>query len=362
MRVFVILIIVLIWIFSLVNESGFGLSFHTGEKMNWLIFIWFLYLFLVKKRTFIPTMNKVSLIGFILFFIFVPFCVSTEWDGATYLVSFLTIFCFSNINISTKELSFSAFIIGLLGLGLITIYVRTEILSGWNDNAIAMLTLFSFIYFSIFFNSSRKKWIRFLCWMMTFIYSVQIAETDSRGGMLFMLIAIIMMFCRDITRKIILSFKTRALIIYFPLIMAIIVVWIASQSWFEELDNWSLLNYEKPIFNGRDKLWKATFDDIMNYPFGRGEFVINYHNSVVACIGVFGVIGCFLWCNFFKRQLIVMSKYLGDYVVYACMCAFILIYLQQSVELGFISPMPNMLPYMILGLGLGKVRWYERKQ
>lgn len=230
MRYLVVLSIIFIWFFSLVNESGWGLLFHTGEKMNWLILSWSMYLLLVKNRKFIPAMSKISQIGFVVFFIFIPFIISSKWDGATYLISYLTIFCFSNINISTKELSFSAFAIGLLGLGLITIYARTEILSGWNDNAIAMLTLFSFIYFSIFFNSAKKKWIRFLCWIMALAYIVQIAGTDSRGSLLFMLIAVFMMFTRETTRKIVSGSKTRALIIYFPLIIAIIVVWAASQS------------------------------------------------------------------------------------------------------------------------------------
>ena len=362
MRIFVVLSIILVWLFSLVNGSGWGVLLHTGEKMNWLIVVWSMYLLLIKKRKFIPVINEVTLIGFILFFIFIPFSISDKWEGATYLVSFLTIFCFSNINISTKELSFSAFAVGCLGLGLISIYARTEILSGWNDNSIAMLTLFSFIYFSIFFNSAKKKWIRLLCWIIAVFYIIKIGSTDSRGGLLFMMLAVIMMFTRETTRKIISKSKIRALIIYFPLIVAIIVVWISSQTWFRELDNWSQLNYGKPIFNGREELWADTFDDIVNYPFGCGEFVINYHNTLVACVGVFGIIGCILLCDFFRRQLVAMIRYLDDYTVYACMCAFILIYMQQSVELGFISPMPNMMPYMILGIGLGRVRWYERKQ
>lgn len=362
MRILVVLSIILIWIFSLVNESGWGLLFHTGEKMNWLILVWSIYLLFFKKRKFIPTINKVSLMGFILFFIIIAFFISSKWDGATYLVSFLTIYCFSNINMSAKELSLSAFSVGFLGLGLITIYARTEILSGWNDNAIAMLTLFSFIYFSIFFNSAKKKWIRILCWIMTLAYIVQITGTDSRGGLLFMLMAVIMMFTRETTRKIISNYKIRILIIYFPLIIAIVTVWIASQNGFLEFDNWYQLNYGKPVFNGREQLWADAFNDILNYPFGRGEFIINYHNSAVGCIGVFGVIGYILWSNFFKKQLAAMTNYLSDYTVYACLCAFILIYMQQSVELGFINQMPNMMPYMILGLGLGRVRWYERKQ
>lgn len=362
MRILVILSIILIWIFSLVNDSGWGLLFHTGEKMNWLIIIWSIYLFLYKRQSFIPMLGTVRFFAIVLFFIFIPFLTSGKWEGATYLVSFLTIYCFSSIDISDKELSISAFAIGFLGLGLITIYARTKILSGWNDNAIAMLTLFSFIYFSIFFNTVTKRWIRFICWLMAFTYVVQISETDSRGSLLFMLLAVIMMFTRETTQKIISNSKTRAFVVYFPLILAIIVVWTASQSWFWELNNWSWQNYGKPIFNGREKLWLNVFENIVKYPFGRGEFVINYHNSVVGCIGVFGVVGCALWCNFFRRQLSVATEYFDDYTVYACICAFILIYMQQSIELGFISPMPNMMPYMILGLGSGRVRWAEFKE
>jgi hypothetical protein len=359
MRIFVVLTIILIWVFSLVNESGLGMKLHTGEKMNWLIFIWAVYLFFIRGRRFIPKMSKASFMGFFLFFILIAYVVSGRWDGATYLISFLTVFCFSNIDLSAKELSVSAFAIGLLGLGLITIYTRTQILSGWNDNSIAMLTLFSFIYFSIFFNSSQQRWIRSACWIMAFAYISQIAGTDSRGSLLFMLLSIVMMFARETTYRFISSSTIRALIVYFPIIIAIVVVWITSQDWFVELDNWSRLNFGKPIFNGRDELWADGFKDIINYPFGRGKFVINYHNSAVGCIGVFGIVGYVLWCNFFKRQLSALTEYLEDYTVYACMCAFILIYLQQSVELGFINRMPNMIPYMILGLGLGKVRMYE---
>ena len=361
MRILVVLSIILIWFFSLVNDSGLGHLYHTSEKMNYMILMWSVYLSLFKGRSFIPKLGVLRTLLLILFFMLFPFVISGKWEGATYLVSFLTIYCFSNINISVKELSCSAFAIGFLGLGLITIYARTEILSGWNDNTIAMLTLFSFIYFSIFFNTVKKKSIRYLCWLMAITYIIQISGTDSRGSLLFMLLAVVMMYAHKSTNNIISNSKIRTFVIYFPLIIAIIVVWIASQSWFRDLNSWSLLNSGKPVFNGRDELWAYTFENILDYPFGRGRFFLNYHNSVVACIGVFGIVGCVIWCNFFIRQLTVATKYFGDYIVYACVCAFILIYMQQSIELGFISPTPNMMPYMILGLGLGRVRWHERK-
>ncbi len=362
MRFAVILTIVLVWIFSLVNESGYGQLLHTGEKMNWLILAWALFLYVRKKRKFLPPLTSAKRLGFILFMVLIPYVLCGRWHGATYMLSFLVIFCFSNINISSKELSVSALAVGFLGLALITIYSRTSFLAGWNDNAIAMLALFSFIYFSIFFNTAKRKWVRFMCWGMAVAYIVQIFGTDSRGAALFMLLSVATTFFQLRTQKILSKSSIRALVIHLPLLIAVVVVLVSSMSWFAELDNWSLRNFDKTFFNGRDVLWADGFEDILRYPLGRGEFVINYHNSAVACIGVFGVLGYVLWSNFFKRQLGLMSEFMEDYTVYACMCSFIIIYLQQSVELGFLNQMPNMMPYMILGLGLGKVRWLIWKQ
>lgn len=359
MRLSIVISIVLCWIFSLVNVSGWGLLMRTPEKMCWIIFIWTLYLMGIKGRRFLPKFGGFHLLGILLFFILIPFIVSGKFDGALYLVSFLTIFCFSNINISEKELSVSSWIIGGLGLGLITIYARTEILSGWNDNGIAMLCLFSFIYFSVYFNTASKRWQRFLSWSIALIYAMMIAGTESRGALLFMLVMVFLMFAKNLVVDYICNPKIRFVILQIPLVVAVGAVWVANQSWFPEFDTWYKMNYNKPLFNGREILWLEAFEKMLDYPFGRGEFVINYHNSAVACLGVFGVLGYFCWIKFFKKQLEVLTDYIDDYTVYAFTCAFIVIYLQQATELGFITSCPNMLPYMMLGLALGRVRWYE---
>ena len=57
-----------------------------------------------------------------------------------------------------------------------------------------------------------------------------------------------------------------------------------------------------------------------------------------------------------------MSYYISDEIVFGSMLAFLIIYLQQSVDLGFISDCPNLLPYMILGIGLGRVRLLQKKK
>lgn len=359
MRIPVVLIIVAIWVFALVNDSGWGMLFHTGERMSWLIVFCSIYLLWIRRRTFIPKLTVSMIVCLLLFFIIIPNFLSNEWDGAIYLISFLTIFCFSNINISAKELTVSSIAIGILGLGLITVYQKTEILSGWNDNSIAMLTLFSYIYFTIFFNSAKGNYIRFLCIIISLVYYVLILETESRGAALFMSLSILLMLTRKYALCVLTNPKMRFLTIHFPLIIAAITVWVSLQSWFPELDRLYQIEHTKSIFNGRDVIWGNTFNQIIRYPFGVGEFNVNHHNSAVACIGVFGILGYIVWCKFFLKQLSKMSDYLCDYMVYACMCAFIVIYIQQSIELGFIRPCPNMIPYMILGLGLGRVRWYE---
>lgn len=359
MRLSIVISIVLCWIFSFVNVSGWGNLMKTPEKMNWIILIWTLYLFFIKGRRFLPKFGGIHLFSILLFFIWIPFIIGGKLDGALYLVSFLTIFCFSNINISEKELSVSSWIIGGLGLGLITIYARTEILSGWNDNGIAMQCLFSFIYFSVYFNFVSKRCQRFLSWGIALLYIMMIAGTESRGALLFMLVMIFLIFTKNICINYISKANIRFFILQLPLIIAIGTVFIASQNWYPDFDSWYQMNYNKPLFNGREILWLETFEKMLDYPFGRGEFVINYHNSAVACLGVFGVLGYWCWIKFFKKQLDVLTNYFDDYAVYAFTCAFIVIYIQQATELGFITSCPNMLPYMMLGLALGRVRWYE---
>lgn len=359
MRLSVVISIVLCWIFSLVNESGWGWIMKTPEKMCWIILAWTLYLIVIKGRRFLPKFTSLHLWGFLLFFILIPFIISGKFDGALYMTSFLTIFCFSNINLSRKELSVSSWIIGALGLGLITIYARTEMLSGWNDNGIAMQCLFSFIYFSVYFNTASKFWQQFLSWGMALVYVMMIAGTESRGALLFMLVMIFLIFTRNFSINYISKKNVRFFALQIPLIFSVVAVWIASQSWFPEFDAWYKMNYNKPLFNGREILWLEAFEKMLDYPFGRGEFIVNYHNSAVACIGVFGVLGYWCWVKFFKKQLDFLAIYFDDYIVYAFTCAFIVIYFQQATELGFIRPYPNMLPYMMLGLALGRVRWYE---
>ena len=49
------------------------------------------------------------------------------------------------------------------------------------------------------------------------------------------------------------------------------------------------------------------------------------------------------------------APYVKDVCVIGCITAFMVIYWQQSVELGFFAPNPNLLPYAMLGSLLGRI-------
>ena len=51
-----------------------------------------------------------------------------------------------------------------------------------------------------------------------------------------------------------------------------------------------------------------------------------------------------------------MRKFINDDLIFGFISSFLLIFWQQSFELGFVNASPNMIPYMILGLGIARAR------
>ena len=62
-----------------------------------------------------------------------------------------------------------------------------------------------------------------------------------------------------------------------------------------------------------------------------------------------------MWVCSFYNILLKGKEYISDSIVVGCMLSFVLIFVQQSFEVGIISNTPTILPYMILGIMLGRV-------
>ena len=154
------------------------------------------------------------------------------------------------------------------------------------------------------------------------------------------------------------------LILLFPLIVAIGIVLIKDLPVVEAVNDWSYNVFNKPIFNGRDIIWERGFKTWIKSPFiGNGNMNYGvYHNSAITSLVGAGGIGYIILIGVCYKLLSHAVKWINDSVVYGLATAFLIVWMQQSVELGMISSEPNIIPYMILGLLYARINTLESGQ
>lgn len=355
LKAFTILFLVLCWILSLVNTSGWGMMMATPEKTNQLILA-LAALSLFRRSKTVIRLDPLLIFGLIATLVAIPIYLTGEWEGLDYFCALILVYVISRYKITASVIKPVCLAYAAGGLIILWIYLNGDILSGWNDNSISMVGLFSYLFFTIFLllQNSRPK---FIAWnIVTVIYLSYLYATNCRSGMVFSALAVACIIFRSRARKLLTHKFVDFLIINMPLIIAGIVIWIASTDYFQELNLWSLRNYNKLIFNGRDELWQYSFDMLAQSDYlGTGKFLINYHNSGVAAISVFGILGYLCWMCYFVSLLWQLRRYMRDPIVFGATLCFCLIFLQQSVDLGFIFSTSNLIPYVALGVACGRV-------
>lgn len=354
-----ILFVVLAWVFSVVNTSGLGLVYHTPEKTNYIIVFWFLFVSLKSNQKLRLGGRYASLTFFtLLSFVIMPLFMANSWEGFTYLLMIPLVYSFSQQKISSFDIQLSGYIIAALGIFTLLVYSRTSILSGWNDNQIGMIGLFSYLYYaiSLFGKVSFRKMSIGIA--LSVIYIVLLTQnTVSRSIAIFVFVSLVFAYFGQITRSVVRKRKFVFIALSIPLIVAVAIVVFPQLEIFQAFNRWSEQNYGKSAFNGRDELWLYTFRHLSStYYLGEGKFLMNHHNSAMAALGVFGVIGYICWYKLLAIPVRRMTRYVSDDIVFGCLMSFLLIFWQQSFDLGFISASPNMIPYVILGVGLGRIK------
>lgn len=351
-----IFLLILIWILSFVEPSGWAMSLHLPDKVNIAILILSVFFYISAPRN-RQRLSPYLIAALLITFIYIPLTQHDSWQGASYLTAFLTVYIVSQGEITRKVIRQSALAIAAGGLIVLLIYSRGTMLSGWNDNAIAMVGLFSFLYFSIFL-IQQKGTGKFWAWnIVTLLYLLLLFGTDCRSGMLFSAISVLGIIYQNKTRRLFARRWFNIVLLNIPLLVALLVIYIAGTSMYNELNHWSQTEFHKDIFNQRDLLWDISMKLLERTDYiGTGKFLLNYHNSGIAALSVFGIAGYIVWILYFNSTLSQLRRYLTDEIVLGSFFAFTLIFLQQTVDLGFISPYPNLLPYMILGVGLGRIR------
>jgi len=252
-------------------------------------------------------------------------------------------------------------IYGGAGAAVLYIYNYGSLFSGWNDNSIAMIGMHSFLVFLVpFFDRSRSR-DKLIIVIGTIIYSRLMFATNSRSGVLFMFIGAA--FALNLfARGLILNGRYRRnLLLYIPLLIAAVVCLFSTSGSMNTLNNWSYMKFGKPFLNGRDALWKRGFDVLWDHIIlGSGKLnALNWHNSAIACLTAYGCLGYFCWIKSLGQILDRAQYWIEDAQVQGFIISFIVLFIQQSVELGFIGAPPGIIAYVLLGLMLGRVRYLE---
>lgn len=361
--VFLIFAIVLTWVLTMVNPSGLGITYDTPGKTNMLIGIWCVC-FMLTKRCFLKVITTNSILVFftLLSFVLLPLLTVGSKDGLSYLMMVPLVYCFSEQKVTERVMLFSGYIIAGLGIFVLLVYTRTGILSGWNDNHISMIGLFSYIYYSIslYGNMTGRKVTIGLA--ISLLYIVLLSYTNSRSGMIFVVLSVILAYWNSWYREFLTNKNFVFYALNIPLIVSLIFIYFPDLFLFQYFEEWSIDNFGKSAFNGRDVLWRLAYERLFEtYLIGKGEIFMNHHNSAVAVLSVFGVMGYVCWYKMLAKPLLFIRDCLNDKLTLAIMSSFLLIFWQQSFELGFVHSSPNMIPYMILGLGIARVRTLNKK-
>ena len=361
---FYAVIMVLLWIVNLFNGTGLDSVYHVTQNARLIVIILSIGVFLLKGNSHVASRD---------FFTFglmiVSFCISSFMKGygsqpIEYLWVFGLVYLLGHLELDEKAFFWTGLAYGVGGLFILFIYDYGTVLHGWNSNSIAMIGMYSFLIMLIpFFNKTSFR-SKSLILITAIAFAYLINPTSSRSCILFSMIGALFAI-NAIPRKLIYGRSGRMTIcLVFPLIIAIIVVLVSGTSLFESLNLWSYLRFGKPIFNGRDEFWRYGFEVLFdNFLIGAGTMNINnWHNSAMTCLSAYGTVGYFLWISSFKNILNQASWWLDDYIVQGCVVSFIVIYVQQSVELGFISANPNLIAYVILGMMLGRIRYLRNEE
>lgn len=359
---------VAIWAINLLNGTGLGMAYKTTEiaMVATVVIMIFCMAQQVMKEGDISVPPKFFYTIFIMFavFIAVSFLNDRGMGGVMGFWVYMLVYILSRVKITAEAQRLTSICYGVLGLAILYIFNYMDALDGWNANSIAMIGLYSFMIFTIPFYGMTDWRSLIILPLVGAAYAFLIWPTDSRSCII-VVIAMLLFVLRVVPIKRVLeSSKMLFAILLVPLVVAVFICLLSTFGDVSGLMEWSQETFEKDLFNGRDRIWMDGFKQLWERPlFGDGHVTAGYwHNSAMACLTSFGVVGYFLWTKLFHLILKEGRPYLDDVCVIGSMVAFLALACHQSVELGIFAPNPSLLPYVILGILLGRVNCLRSEQ
>ena len=361
-RLWVMIVLATLGALSLVNMSGYAVVIGSNDKtFQFLLIVGMVVAYkkmslqtIVKKKDFIH--------GFALFALFwlVSWAGGFADLGIRYMSYYLCIYIVSKMYINDEDMNIIHWIYCGLCTLILTVSAFGTKLAGWNPNTLSIASLQLLMVFMITHKPGTKK--QNIIFIAIVIFEiVLLTGLKSRGAQLSAVLALLLLKRRERLDKTLQKRSVVLLIVVLPLIIAAGVVIASKFPAVEAINDWSLRQFRKPIFNGRDEIWEGSFNAmaVNKLQLFVGSGFINsgfYHNSAVACLSAYGIIGYILYAMVFYKILCKGIPYWNDDFVRKCIIMFYIICLEQSMENTlFQCGAMVTTPYIILGMMLGRI-------
>jgi len=354
----------LVWAFSLLSGTSLGGTYHTTKIYQGVLLAYAIGKVLLRRRLAGPRDLVEPFACMAVIFLGSSLLHGYGLVGAKYLTCFLLIYVFSKVPVRETTIRKVGFIYAGLGAAILLIYNFGVKLSGWNSNSIAMVGLFSYLVLIIsFYNIERLKY-RIWLMLFTLVYMWMIDPTGSRSCQLVMFLMCAMVVYPKSQPRLLQRRGWIYAVLLTPLAIAVFVVVLTAVADVEALNTWSSSEFGKTFFNGREKIWMHGFQLWSEAPlFGNGELLSGYwHNSAIGCLYSYGLIGFCSWIICFANIIKRGQNYLDDYIVRGSLTAFLLIYIQQSMEVGLFGFQYVPLIYVPLGLMMGRIKCLKERR
>ena len=359
---------VLLWAIALLNGTGLGAAFRTTEYARLLALAVALLLFVGNIRS--KRGRIVPLEYFLIVFLMAVLFFTTSYlqgynkIGLECLWVFLVTYIVSQTRPSHGDLYLVSLAYAVLGLAILFIWNYMSALDGWNPNSIAMIGLFNYLVFTIPYYGIRDVKSMIMISLVGAAYVYLIWPTDSRSCSIAIVLDLLIVFRVIPIEKMLKSKGLTYLALHIPLLVALFGCLLAATADMGALNAWSLDEFGKTLFSGREETWKNAMTMISNkLLFGTGYVDVGiYHNSAVACLVAYGVVGYSLWIGLFAIMLKDVLPWRKDVCVAGAVSVFFVIFWQQSVELGIFAASPNLIPYAVLGMMLARSKALKEQE
>ena len=357
-RILVVGVAAVVCLISLLTGSGIGTVYDINGKAMLAAVLLFILLPFVKTLL----VGEIQLKDLLLFLGLVaviglwPMLQGNGIMGMEYGWMLLVPFVIGQIPFSSSDARMAGLVCGGFGFVVLAANLFLGVFSGWNPNNIAMIAFLGCALCSAApWNSIlTKNLLRALLVLM----AVWVLQLDSRSCVFGILLLCLFAFNVIHPDFVLHNRKVRRLLLITPALIAIVVVMFQNMEIFDVLNDLSQEYFGKPIFNGRNEIWEEGLQMLLEDPwFGTGYLNSGWwHNAAITVLTAFGAVGYLLWIGLFDRIMEKACAFGHDAVLSGCAASFLCVMLQQSFELGMVSTRGYIMPYLLLGIMVGRMR------